>query len=229
MNCTRLVQTSNSRRPETSNEPSNRGAGSLPAPVRDIYHYETRTPDRIRCRQSPTEVTVPQRHQAPSLPAFNSAPILALVLMLFSVFTAAYAESVQCEKTDCPKEGNGAELMATSSPARGTTERLRLRRIESPAVRFDAPPAGLALRWLRNMRKPPFCPYALCHGTCSSVTGKFATGESCAPTESADLPGPCSLRPVDFFAETGGGCCGGAPGTISEPATVGVQTPECCH
>lgn len=124
---------------------------------------------------------------------------------------------------------------ATDSTAPAKQERLRLSRTPftpSP-VKFTGPPAGVSLRWFRNMRKPAFCPYVLCHGTCSDVIGQYTIGGSCAATESADEPVPCGLKTSLLFDGVSAGCCASSPGTV-EPSTASgdscaVHSSGCCH
>lgn len=103
---------------------------------------------------------------------------------------------------------------ATAPNSQSTSGSLRLTRTAPYSVKFLAPPQGVSLRWLRNLRKPPFCPFILCHSTCSSITGQFMIGGDCGRTVTSDEPGPCSIKPVDFRVSPGG-CCSSAPGTVS--------------
>lgn len=116
---------------------------------------------------------------------------------------------------------NPAAAVESTAPAQ--QERLRLSRtpFDSKPVKFTGPPTGVSLRWLRNMRKPAFCPYVLCHGTCSDVIGQYTIGGSCAATESADEPVPCGLRTSLLFHSVSAGCCASSPGTLEGCTTSG--------
>ncbi len=152
--------------------------------------------------------------------------------------TKSHGNGLAVPKADCcrPDLSNGKCCSSNSQAKASTTGVLeneednpvRLKRISTASLIFMAPPAGIAQRWLRNMRNPTFCPFAMCHGTCSAIMGQFVIGGSCSPTETSDSPAPCSIRKVDFFAEPGSGCCSSAPGSRFSATKFGDRPGDCC-
>lgn len=146
--------------------------------------------------------------------------IASISAMLSITAGSAAGESGQLH----PKQVDRTDAtVPETEPLTSTQERLRLSRTPSigSIVKFVAPPPGVSLRWLRNMRKPAFCPFVLCHGSCSDIIGQYTIGGSCPPTESAEEPVPCGLKTSLLFEGSSSGCCARSPGTV-EGTTAGA-------
>jgi hypothetical protein len=162
--------------------------------------------------------------------------LLTLVLLLGQAPSGISAE--QNEKSglssnvvQANRDGlNRAERSATACVDQNKPGRLRLSRVESPVIKFTGPPAGVSYRWLRNMRNPAFCPFVLCHGSCSSVIGIYTIGGSCAPTQSPDEQVPCGLKVGWLTPASTKGCCSDSPGAVDD-STVdgGLPSPSSSH
>lgn len=81
----------------------------------------------------------------------------------------------------------------------------RINRPVNSESHFKAFVPGVSIRWWRNFRNPSVCPYVMCGGSCSDISGIPRLGAYTQDQLMSDTT-PCSLNPQNVDVASGG-CC----------------------
>jgi hypothetical protein len=133
---------------------------------------------------------------------------VAVYCLLLYLSLASTLNNLALSQTRISRPNQLTKSPTNDGAASSSTNQTELNAGGTPAVLgayFQGIRPGMSVRWWRKFRNPAFCPFIICNGSCTDISGQPRIGSYSSEDLVSDLT-PCSLS-SEWIDPESSACC----------------------